>query len=263
MKRAAMGAVLATGLIALVFSAGFFHGPAAARPARTDPPSPPAAACAAPSLESERHRGFTDLRESGDGGPRATEKPGGLLAMTSLPAYRRAADLSLRVPDCAQAEDDLEAKLQASKGEILEMLMEGTEGQRTCTLTALIPSDRFRDFIADLRKMGKVQSERITASKLKPGEERAPVPGGAPDPRELSIVSIRMADEKVAPVVLESRGVLAASFDESASHFLKGMAVLVELVGYALPFLIALSVVLAPFLAILRFRRARALAARA
>ena len=67
-----------------------------------------------------------------------------------------------------------------------------------------------------------------------------------------------MADEKIAPAVLESRGVLAASFGESASHFMKGLAVLVELFGYALPFVLAFLAIALPFLLVIRLRRARA-----
>jgi hypothetical protein len=104
--------------------------------------------------------------------------------------------------------------------------------------------------------MGKVQSERITASKLRPGVGGKDV-DGAVDARELSLVSIRMADEKVAQTVLESRGVLASSFDRSASHFLKGLAVIVELVGMILPFVLGFVVLAAPLLAVRWLRRAR------
>jgi hypothetical protein len=138
--------------------------------------------------------------------------------------------------------------------------MEGTEGSRTCTLSVLIPADKFREFVVVLRKMGKVQAEKITASKLKPGEakEAGPVESkDGPDPRELSIVAIRMADEKVAQTVLESRGLLASSFDRSASHFMNGMATLVEALGYVLPYFIGLSALLVPLFVVARLRRAR------
>jgi hypothetical protein len=137
------------------------------------------------------------------------------------------------------------------------MVMEGTEGSRTCTLSAVIPAEQFRAFIVDLRKMGKVQSERITASKLRPGQAEDSAAGGGPDPRELSLVSVRMADEKVAQTVLESRGILATSFDRSASHFMKGLAVIVELFGLALPFLLALAALAVPALLVLKLRRPR------
>src|SRR5262245_363621 len=245
MSRLGMWALAAGAIVFLIFAAGFFHGadksPAAdGAPAVLSSPEP-----LLPRREASEH----PLPIAG--------KPQGLLAMTNSPAYKRAGDLSLRVADCTKAEDDLEAKLTAIKGEIVDMVMEGTEGSRTCTLSAIIPADQFRSFIADLRKMGKVQSERITASKLRPGAGgRTEAVDGA-DPRELSLVSIRMADEKVAQTVLESRGVLASSFDRSAAHFMKGLAVLVELVGMALPFVLGFLALAAPFVAVKWLRRPR------
>ncbi len=242
-------AILAVSLVLLVFMAGFFHAdkaPAELSACRT----PDVAACTLPQAgKMLLHRESSVAAE-----PAPTR---GLLAMTNSPAYKRAGDLTLRVPDCTKAEDDLEAKLVAMKGEILDMIMEGTEGSRTCTLSTIIPADQFRGFITELRKMGKVQSERITASKLRPGQAEGGEGAGGPDPRELSLVSVRMADEKVAQTVLESRGVLASSFDRSASHFIKGMAVLVELFGLALPFVLALLALAIPALVALKLRRTR------
>lgn len=248
-------AILAGGAIALIFLAGFFHSESA--PAAQRAPAP----CAVEvSGTNEMPPPMYD--QLAKAMPAAKAEPKGLLALTNAPGYRRAADLTLRVDDCTKAEDLLETKLQEIHGEILEMLMEGTAGSRTCTLSVIVPTDKFRGFIADLRAMGKIQAERITASKLKPGTVGAAGGAGeALDPRELSLVSLRMADEKVAQTVLESRGVLAASFDRSSAHFLKGMAVLVEIVGLALPFAMALGAVSVPFLIVLRIRRVRAAAA--
>jgi hypothetical protein len=238
-------AILAGGLVAVIFLAGFFHADKAPEACTMSP-----VLRKAPVADFERMQPVAAMDA-----PLAVK---GLLGMTQSPNYKRAGDLSLRVADCTKAEDDLESKLTAIKGEIIDMVMEGTEGSRTCTLSAVIPADQFRGFITDLRKMGKVQSERITASKLRPGQADRAVASEAPDPRELSLVSIRMADEKVAQTVLESRGVLATSFDRSASHFMKGLAVLVELVGLALPFVLAFLGLAVPVLVAKRLRRARA-----
>jgi len=248
MSNAAKFGILAGGIVSLVFLAGFFH-------AESRSPEPRPAACQAPLVRSAEYRDMeAGKAESAEPAPARAR---GLLALTNSPAYKRAGDLSLRVEDCTKAEDALEARLQAMKGEIVDMVMEGTEGSRTCTLSAVIPADQFRAFIADLRKMGKVQSERITASKLRPGQAEGTAVAGGPDPRELSLVSIRMADEKIAQTVLESRGVLAASFDRSASHFMKGLAVMVELFGLVLPFVLALAALAVPALVALKLRRAR------
>jgi hypothetical protein len=240
MSRTGWAAFLAGAIVVLIFGAGFFHA------AEKSP-----AACA-PPREPMLLKESCEMPVKAD----ALRNSRGLLAITNSPAYKRAGDLSLRVADCTKAEDDLESRLTAIKGEILDMVMEGTEGSRTCTLSAVIPADQFRTFIMELRKMGKVQSERITASKLRPGAGGKEIEG-AVDARELSLVSIRMADEKVAQTVLESRGVLASSFDRSASHFMKGLAVIVELVGMALPFVLGFLALGAPLLAVRWLRRAR------
>lgn len=246
MNRSGTWAILSGGILSVILLAGFFYADSRA------PESQPVL-CKASMV--------VDKAEPPAPDPMPAAR--GMLALTNSPSYKRAGDLTLRVADCTKAEDELEAKLVSIKGEILDMVMEGTEGSRSCTLSAIIPADQFRAFIVDLRKMGRVQSERITASKLRPGQGEGTAVGGGPDPRELSLVSIRMADEKVAQNVLESRGVLAASFDRSASHFMKGLAVIVELFGLALPFLLALSALAIPALVVLKLRRARASALQA
>jgi hypothetical protein len=248
MSKTGTFAILAGGLVSLVFLAGFFSSAEkSADSAVRRPVCNEADYAATPSVA------FRASAPAAEPPP----APRGLLAMTNSPAYKRAGDLTLRVADCTKAEDDLEAKLVAIKGEIVDMVMEGTEGSRTCTLSAIIPADQFRAFISDLRKMGKVQSERITASKLRPGQAESAGLAGSPDPRELSLVSVRMADEKIAQTVLESRGILATSFDRSASHFMKGLAVVVELVGLALPFLLAFLGLALPVWAGFKLRRSR------
>jgi hypothetical protein len=250
MSKTGIWAVLAGGLLAVILLAGFFHSEAT--PSADAPPLCKTAPASVDCLpRPPAMPGF-------HGAPAAEPPVRGLLAMTNSPSYKRAGDMTLRVADCTKAEDDLEAKLVAIKGEIIDMVMEGTEGSRTCTLSAVIPADQFRAFVVDLRKMGKVQSERITATKLRPGQAEGSAVGNGPDPRELSLVSVRMADEKVAQTVLESRGVLATSFDRSASHFMKGLAVIVELFGLALPFLLALAALAIPALVLLKLRRSRA-----
>jgi hypothetical protein len=253
MNKTATWTLAAGGILGVIFLAGFFHSeaslPADPMPlVCKSPPPPPACVAAGEPRPCDKVEAPASLPAS---------QARGLLALTNGPSYKRAGDLTLRVADCTKAEDDLEAKLVSLKGEIVDMVMEGTEGSRTCTLSAIIPADQFRAFIVDLRKMGRVQSERITASKLRPGQAEGSALAGAPDPRELSLVSVRMADEKVAQTVLESRGVLATSFDRSACHFMKGLAVIVELFGLALPFLLALAALAVPALVVLRRRRPR------
>ena len=253
MKKIGTVGILAAGAASLIFIAGFFHerSPEAAlcRPAE--------AMAGVDHLRPGYDREENEIREVHQLPAPRPPAAKGLLALTSAPGYRRAGDLTLRVADCTKAEDDLETKLQKIHGEIVDMLMEGTEGSRTCTLSVVIPADQFRTFIAELRGMGKVQAERITASKLKPGQAEGGAAKGDLDPRELSLVSIRMADEKVAQNVLESRGILASSFDRSASHLLKGFAVIVELFGFILPFALALGGLALPVYFGMKLRRSR------
>lgn len=183
-------------------------------------------------------------------------KPGGLLNLVTAPGYRRAAEFTFRVTDCAKSEDALEVKLEEIKGEILEMVMQGTEGSRRCTISLTVPSDEFRDFVVYVREIGEMQAERITATRLRPGYGRGGDPSGV-DPRELSLVTISMADEKVAPEIIESRGVLSKSFDRSTAHLLQGFAVIVEVIGYALPFAVVLTLVFLPIFLATRWRRAQ------
>jgi len=246
MSRGAWIVVAASGLILTLFGAGFARSGPMGKDCIPVAPLHPRAEDPLP----ERSRDYAGQKVAW-----SAARPGGLLALTSSPNYKRAADFSLKVEDCTKAEDALESRLEAIKGEIVDMLMEGTEGSRTCTLSVLIPADAFRAFITDLRKMGKVQAERITASKLKPGEAKGEEPG-APDPRELSLVAIRMADEKVAQTVIESRGLLASSFDQGASHFMNGLAVLVQALGYVLPYFLVLAALVVPVAVIRRTRRA-------
>src|SRR5262245_8015031 len=143
MKRGMTAALLVTGLLSVIFSAGFFH--------RSDAPAEPCRP-ARPAIAREELEPHSDqvVWHGGYNAVANAPEQGGMLALTQSPNYRRAADLSLRVADCTKAEDDLESRLREIKGEILEMLMEGTEGSRTCTLSVLIPSNEFRSFVVEL-----------------------------------------------------------------------------------------------------------------
>lgn len=248
---------LVLALLGAVCLAGFFSG-AAER-------SAPASCIEAPLAKSPRETakpmapprdGQYFEQRSSDVLPAVPAKPG-LLARVESPDYRRSAELALKVVDCVKAEDLLEEKLEKIRGEIVDMLMEGTEGSRRCTLRVLVPSPSFRGFVSELRAMGKVQAEKITAAKIRGGGAPA---AGEPDARELCLVAVRMMDERVAAAVVEGRGNLASSFDRSASHLLNGLSVLVEGLGYVMPFALAAAAILVPALLMRRLRRARAVA---
>ena len=259
-RTAAIGVVVPV-ILGAIFIAGFFHSggaeslPPALRAVHRSPPTMPRVVA---QMEQSIAADMAPFVKASPSEREKTAHLGSFMALTGGPGYRRAAQMSLKVEDCAQAEEGLETKLEEMKGEILEMVMEGTEGSRTCILSVLVPSDHFREVISHLRGLGKVQSERITASRLKPGRQPAPGANGH-DVRELSHVHLRMADEKVAQSVLESRSVLSSSFDKSASHFMKGAAVMIEGIGYVLPFFLALVVMAVPFVVVSRIRRSRSI----
>lgn len=228
------------GLVGATFLSGFLHPAGVA----AKPSAPPV--CAIPAELEERQR--TDVLTS------AKREPPALLKRVDSPDYRRSAALSLKVADCVKAEDEIEAKLEKIRGEILDMTLEGVEGSRVCDLRVLVPSPDFRAFVGELRGMGKVRTEKITASRIRSGAAAA---AEAVDPRELCLVSVRLADERVAADVLESRGVLASSFDRSAAHLMKGVAVIVEGLGFVLPFAFAAAALLVPAFVLRRVLRPR------
>ncbi len=61
--------------------------------------------------------------------------------------------------------------------------------------------------------------------------------------------------EKIAKDVGESRGILAASFSRSASHVLRGAAVIVEGLGWILPYALVLVGLAVPLAVACKFRR--------
>ena len=253
---------LALVLLGAVCLAGFFSGETAPRMgARSVSEScieaPPAEAMRETAKPMAPFRDGEYLEQKSPYALPAVAAKASLLARVESPDYRRSAELALKVVDCVKAEDELEAKLEKIHGEIVDMLMEGTEGSRRCSLRVLVPSPSFRGFVSELRAMGKVQAEKITASKIKGGAAPA---AGEPDARELCLVSVRMMDERVAAAVVEGRGNLASSFDRSASHLLNGLSVLVEGLGYVLPFALAGAALLVPAVLLRRLRRTRAVA---
>ena len=180
-------------------------------------------------------------------------------AFVTLPAglYHRRADVSVEVEDTIAAYEELEKRVLKIRGEIVEVDIRGNDIGRQGRIHMEIPTERFNEFVAECRKMGKVMREQITAKRL-PKRRAGDGASADPDPREIALVTMSLRDEKVAPQVEESRSLLAASFGKSTGHFMKGLAVIVELVGYILPFGLAFLVIAVPALvAARRVRRRR------
>ena len=105
-------------------------------------------------------------------------------------------------------------------------------------------------FVKEVRELGEVTREHVSARAWKPGAGE-----GGGEAEEFARVRIDFTDVDTSAAVDESKGVLATSFDRSASHFLKGMAVLVEGVGYGLPYLIVGLLVGLPLYGAVRLSR--------
>lgn len=172
--------------------------------------------------------------------------------------YRRAGEVSSKVESVIKAYKEIDGRMKSFGGEITEMEIVGSDEGRQGRIAVTVSTDRFNDFIDYSRGLGKVLSERITAS----ARPKADGKGGKNvpseddvDPRELSIVTLSLVDEKIAKEVHQSRGMLATSFNRSASHFLAGMAVMVELFGWIAPYAIILGLVVVPIVVVRRFRR--------
>lgn len=170
------------------------------------------------------------------------------LAVPTGPMYHREADFSLSVKDCISVEEQLEARASRVGGILLDLVLEGTDGARRGTVAFKIPSDKVNEFIREVRELGKILNERITARHVEAS-------GGTGGGTEFSMVRVHIADEAVAPNTKEGQGVFAASFDKSAAHFLRGLAVLVEVAGFVLPYLLALALIGVPVLVAYRMRR--------
>jgi hypothetical protein len=258
-KVPAWAGVLALALTA-VFVAGFFHESRA---------SHEAPACAPPVV---RAGGYNDALQqkpqmmrlaAREAAYEKAESAGGARADAAffhVPAnlYRRAGEFSCKVESVIKAYADIDKRIKTFGGEISEMEITGNDEGRRGRIACTVSTDKFNDFIDYARTLGKVLDERITAtSRPKPqGGKHVPADDDV-DPRELSIVTLSLMDEKVAKEVHESKGMLATSFNRSASHFLAGIAVLVEIFGWIAPYALMLALVIVPVVVVRRFRARR------
>lgn len=151
---------------------------------------------------------------------------------SSLKAYYREARLRLAVSDTLKANDEIERIAEKHKCEIVNLVIEGNDRSRSCSVEFSVPADRFDGFVRELRGLGEVIQERITARRL-----QGTGAGGGTDSRlEFARVRVELVDRG------GRRGIFARSLDASINHFIRGGALLLEGTGYVLPFLIPLSV---------------------
>ncbi len=264
-RRMPMWAVLAGFAVTAVFVAGFFHESKAATQS--------ASVCDSRKDAFSDHAGEKQvprLREA-DYANRAAAKfaapeyaggaSGRLDAVSfSVPAnlFRRAGEFSCKVESVIKAYEDIDKHMKDFGGEITEMEITGNDDGRQGRISCTVSTDKFNPCITYLRGLGKVLSERITASaRPKSNGKTQPTPDAdEPDPRELSLISIQVLDERTAKEVMQSKGLLASSFHRSTSHFIAGLAVIVEGLGWIAPYLFIIGLLAAP-IGVMRMLRRR------
>lgn len=242
--------VLGLLLAGTVFTAGFFH--AGAEPnalSRDMEPGRPAAgmvsceeACIAekfpmdaPSLSPSRMRP-------------------GIYAPSG--SYEQRADVSVEVENVVETIDRVREQIEGLGGQIVSMDTHGNDDGRQGSIQVELPAESFNVMLSHCRGWGTVLQERITIRRISlQSDERSSYSPGGTDLREFALVEIRMHDRKIAPEVMKSSGLLAASFGRSTGHFLKGLAVVVEVLGYVLPYLVAVFLLVAIMMVGARGRR--------
>ncbi len=196
---------------------------------------------AEPSRTMRVGRGVNMLTLPSMGGNSKTDKDGqgGFLGSTlHLPEnlYHRTGEFTCRVESVIDIYTAIEKDITPLfGGEITALEITGNDDGRQGTIECSVSVDKFNEFVTYIRKKGKVLSERIaaTAKSKEPAKETGE--------RKLSLVSVTVIDEKVARELGESKGMLAASFSRSTSHFLRGVAVIVEGLGWILPYALVLA----------------------
>lgn len=250
MKTLRWTAGVAAGLLAVVVLAGFFHADGRQHTKLKMEGPGIVSAPLEEDCEREKQEQFLAM----DGSVQGTGMTMRGMIQTPLGSYRRKGDASLEVEDTIETYETLSKKVAALHGELVEVVIEGGEIGRSGRILMEIPSDVFDSFLGECRKLGKILHEQITVQRMPKG---GAVSHGSdePDPREIALVSLTLRDQKVSPLVEQSQNVLAVSFSKSWAHVLRGLAVLVEGVGYVLPFAIAFLVLAVPAVVAVRLAR--------
>lgn len=245
MKTGMTALCVAGGMLALIVTAGFFHEENRAKTA-------PRPAMAVPKPAFNDSVGVMAPSTAGDNGyTREASRPHGPAGLLGDRAYKLQGECLMKVKAVLEMEETLKAMLTEHKGTIDQMEITGTERGREGYAVVSIPSDRFDPFVKAVRGLGTMERERISATAWKPTGGA----GSGESAPEWAAVTLRFSDIAGPSVVAESKGLLATSFDRSASHFLKGLAVLVETVGFVLPFLAAALLLIGPAWLIVKLAR--------
>lgn len=246
MKTGMTALCVAGGLLALIFVAGFFHeGRSAAK--RTEAPCAPALEPSTSPIPKDPGYGKYEANRHNAG---EVKRPAAALPLLDDRAYKLQGECTMKVKAVLEMEESLKGLLTEHKGTIEQLEITGTERGRDGFAVLSVPSDRFDPFVKAVRGLGTMERERISAVAWKPAGN----PSGDSVP-EWAVVTLRFSDIASSPAVDESKGILATSFGRSASHFLKGIAVLVEAVGFVLPFLVAAILLFGPAFVVVKITR--------
>ena len=169
--------------------------------------------------------------------------------------YHRTGDFTCKVESVIDTWQAIERDLaKLFGGKITSLEITGNDDGRQGTLQCAVSIDKFNEFNLYIRKKGKILAERITATSKPPARGAATQPDEI-DERELSLITVRLLDEKIAKEVGESKSMLAASFSKSTGHFLGGLAVIVEGLGWIAPYAGVLVALVLPIVIVQRIRR--------
>lgn len=182
-------------------------------------------------------------------------KHGLLYQLLQSKPYKRDAEFSIQVDDAIKTERSIETMLKEYKGELLALSLQGSKTGRQGSLAAYIPVDYFNTFVDEVRRLGEILSENITVVQLP--EQKPGIPPATPNDLtqrgELTLVKISFNEATI--VKAENKGIIAGSFSNSITHFLKGSAVIIEGLGYLLPFLVLLAIIGACFYLLAKLKR--------
>jgi hypothetical protein len=160
--------------------------------------------------------------------------------------YARNARMSVEVEDTIAAFEGIEKRAQELGGELVSVNLQGNDEGRQGPVSLEVPTERFNDLVTDSRGLGKVLNEVITAQRQQRPTAFNPWNTQNAQPSvQVAQVTLTLRDQKIAPEVSRGQGILSGSFARSAEHCLKGLAVMIEGVGYVLPFIILLMALFA------------------
>lgn len=153
-------------------------------------------------------------------------------------SYYRIANIRIEVSAFLQTYEKIEDVLKEKKCEIVESSIEGNDDFRSGYIYIRVPADNFNDVIKQIRKQGKVKGESIKSQLVENPKTKSDS-----EKLELHYIRVELSDKpNVEEKPSEDKGVLANAFNKSSVNFARGSALLVEGLGYILPFVLLVGI---------------------